>query len=157
AGLALLTSIVIAILPIVKYAGLRATTGLREGGRALSQGRDRLRARKTLVVVQVAMALVLLLCSGLMIRTFLALTQVDPGFNAHQSLETFRFYVPETQIPDAQGDRVVRQFQQIADRVAAVPSVTAVSFSTTVPLANYNNSNDVLYAQDHPMSEGKLP
>jgi predicted permease len=157
AGLALLTSLVIAILPIVKYAGLRATTGLREGGRALSQGRDRLRARKTLVVVQVAMALVLLLCSGLMIRTFLALTHVDPGFNAHQSAETFRFYVPETQIPDAQAERLVRQFQEISNRIAAVPGVTAVSFSSTIPLAQYNNTNDVLYAQDHPMSEGQLP
>jgi len=156
AGLALLTSLVIAILPIAKYAGLRATTGLREGGRALSQGRDRLRARKTLVIVQVAMALVLLLCSGLMIRTFLALTHVDPGFNARQHLETFRFYIPETQIPDAQADRIVRQYQEIADRLAAVPSVTAVSFSSTVPLSG-NSSNDVLYAQDHPMSEGKLP
>jgi predicted permease len=156
AGLALLTSLAIAILPIVKFAGLRATTGLRAGGRALSQGRDRLRARKTLVIVQVAMALVLLLCSGLMIRTFIALTHVDPGFNAHQGLETFRFYIPETQIPDAQADRIVRQYQEIADRIAAVPSVTGVSFSSAMPLSG-NSSSDVLNAQDHPMSEGKLP
>ncbi len=157
AGLALLTSFIIAILPILKYAGLRATTGLREGGRALSQGRDRLRARKTLVVVQVAMALVLLICSGLMIRTFRALTHVDPGFNAHGGMETFRFYVPETQIPDAQADRLVHQFQEISNRISAVPGVTAVSFSSTMPLSFYNYSNDVLYAQDHEMSEGKLP
>ena len=120
------------------------------------QGRDRLRARKTLVVVQVAMALVLLICSGLMIRTFLALTDVDPGFNAHQGLETFRFYVPDTQIPDTQGERIIRQFQEISDRIAALPSVTGVSFSGTVPLSG-SSSNDVLYAQDHPMSENKLP
>lgn len=156
AGLALLTSLFIAILPIVKYAGLRATTGLRDGGRALSQGRERLRARKVLVIVQVAMALVLLLCSGLMIRTFLALTHVDPGFNAHQSLETFRFYVPETQIPDAQPDRIIHQFQEIADRIQALPGVTAVSFCSIVPLSG-NSNNDVLYAQDHEMSQGKIP
>jgi predicted permease len=156
AGLTILTSLFIAILPIIKYAGLRATTGLREGGRALSQGRDRLRARKTLVVVQVAMALVLLICSGLMIRTFVALTRVDPGFNARQPMETFRLYVPDTQIPDAQGERIVRQFQEIANRIAALPSVSAVTFSRTVPLSGSSN-NDVLYAQDHPMSEGKLP
>ena len=156
AGLALVTSVFIAILPIVKYAGLRATTGLRDGSRGASQGRDRLRARKTLVVVQVAMALVLLLCSGLMIRTFLALTHVDPGFNAHQGLETFHFYVPDAQIPDAQSERIVRQFQEIANHIEALPGVTSVSFSSTVPLSG-NSSNDVLYAQDHPMSEGKLP
>jgi predicted permease len=156
AGLAIVTSVFIAILPIVKYAGLRATTGLRDGGRALSQGRERLRARKALVVVQVAMALVLLLCSGLMIRTFLALTHVDPGFNAHQGLETFRFYVPETQIPDAQPERIVHQFQEISNRIAALPGVTAVSFSNTVPLSG-STSSDVLYAQDHEMSQGKIP
>jgi predicted permease len=155
-GLALLTSFFIAVLPIAKYAGLRATTGLREGGRALSQGRDRLRARKTLVVVQVAMALVLLLCSGLMIRTFLALTHVDPGFNPHQSLETFRFYIPDTQIPDAQADRIVRQFQEILNRIAALPGVSGVSISSTVPLSG-SSSNDVIYAQDHEISQGKLP
>lgn len=156
AGLAILTSLLIVVLPIVKYAGLRATTGLREGGRALSQGRDRLRARKTLVVVQVAMALVLLICSGLMIRTFLALTHVDPGFNAHGGMETFRYYIPETQIPDSQAERMLRQYQEISNRIAALPSVTAVSFSSTVPLSG-SSSNDVLYAQDHEMSEGKLP
>jgi len=156
AGLALLTSVFIAILPIVKYAGLRATTGLREGGRALSQGRDRLRARKTLVVVQVAMALVLLICSGLMIRTFLALTHVDPGFNAHDGLETFRFYTPETQIPDAQSERIIRQDEEIMHRLAALPGVNSVSFSNSVPLSGYN-TNDVIYIQNHPMTEGKVP
>ncbi len=54
--------------------------GLREGGRALSQSRQQHRARNVLVVVQVALALVLLICSGLMIRTFRALMHVPPGF-----------------------------------------------------------------------------
>jgi len=156
AGLAIFTSLLIVVLPIVKYAGLRATTGLRDGGRALSQGRDRLRARKALVVVQVAMALVLLICSGLMIRTFLALTRVDPGFDAHAGMETFRIYIPETQIPDAKAELVIRQYQEMARRLAALPGVTSVSFSNSVPLSG-NRTSDVLYIQDHPMSEGKVP
>ena len=106
-GLALLTSVLIGVIPIFKYAGVKATTGLREGGRALSQSRERHMARKTLVVVQVALALVLLICSGLMIRTFQAMTHVNPGFTAPESLETFRFYIPETQIPETQPERVV--------------------------------------------------
>lgn len=156
AAIALLTSVLIVLLPIFKYAGVRATTGLREGGRALSQGRDRLRARKTLVVLQVAMALVLLICSGLMIRTFLALTHVQPGFDAHGGLQTFRFYTPETQIPDAQAERVVRQDEEIMRRIAAMPGVSSVSFSNAVPLSG-NGMNDVIYAQDHEMSQGKVP
>ena len=96
-------------------------TGLREGGRALSQSRERHRARKSLVVVQVALALVLLICSGLMIRTFRALVQVSPGFTDPNSLQTFRIYIPDTKIPDTQRERVVRMAQAIQDKIAAIP------------------------------------
>ncbi len=155
-GLALFTSLLIGLLPVLKYAGVKATSGLREGGRALSQSRERHRARKGLVVLQVALALVLLICSGLMIRTFRALMKVDPGFNAPESLETFRFYIPETQIPDTQPERVVHQQQEILDKLAAMPGVQAVSFSTEVPMDGYD-SNDLLYAQDHQYRDGEIP
>ena len=76
----LIASALFACIPILKYAGVRLSTGIREGGRALSSSREQLRARNVLVVVQVALALVLLICSGLMIRTFRAMTKVNPGF-----------------------------------------------------------------------------
>jgi len=154
-GLALFTSILIGAIPVFKYAGVKATSGLREGGRALSQSRERHRARKTLVVVQVALALVLLICSGLMIRTFQALMHVDPGFTAPDSLQTFRFYIPETQIPDDQPDRVVHQQQDILNKLAALPGVQSVSFSSAIPLDGHD-SNDIVYAQDHVYGEGEL-
>ena len=72
-ALASFTSLLIGLIPVLKYAGAARNSGLREGGRALSQSRERHRARKALVIVQVALALVLLICSGLMIRTFRAL------------------------------------------------------------------------------------
>jgi predicted permease len=155
-GLALLTSLLIGIIPVFKYAGVKAATGLREGGRALSQSRERHRARKALVVVQVALALVLLICSGLMIRTFRALMQVDPGFTAPESLQIFRFYIPETQIPDTQAERVVHMDQEILNKLADLPGVSSVSFSSEVPMDGYS-SNDILYAQDHILGEGELP
>jgi predicted permease len=155
-GLALLTSVLIGAIPIFKYAGVKATSGLREGGRALSQSRERHNARKALVVVQVALALVLLICSGLMIRTFQALTHVDLGFSAPDSLQTFRFYIPETQIPDTEADRVVHMDQDILNKLAAIPGVSSVSFSTAAPLDGYDN-NDILYAQDHVLKENELP
>jgi len=155
-GLALFTSLLIGAIPVFKYAGVKATTGLREGGRAHSQSRERHRARKALVIVQVALALVLLICSGLMIRTFQALMHVDPGFTGPDSLETFRFYIPETQIPDTQPDRVVHQQQEILNKLAAIPGVSSVSFSNAVPLDGYD-TNDILYAQDHVLGEGEIP
>jgi predicted permease len=155
-GLALLTSLLIGLIPVMKYAGSGATSGLREGGRALSQGRERHRARKALVVVQVALALVLLICSGLMIRTFRALMHVSPGFDAPESVESFRFYIPESQIPATQSERVVRTEQQIIDKLGGVPGVASVSILSDVPMDG-NNSNDILYAQDHILREGELP
>ena len=155
-GLALLTSLLIGLIPVAKYAGASANSGLREGGRALSQSRERHRARKTLVVVQVALALVLLICSGLMIRTFRALMHVSPGFAQPDTLQTFRFSIPGTQIPDTEPERVVRMHESILDKLAAVPGVSSVGLSTSVPLDGHD-SNDVLYAQDHVYGEGELP
>jgi len=155
-ALALFTSLLIGSIPVIKYAGASVNSSLREGGRALSQSRERHRARKALVIVQVALALVLLICSGLMIRTFRALMHVSPGFDDPDSVQTFHFYIPETQIPDTQRDRVVRMDQAILDKLAAIPGVSSVSFSNSVPLDGYN-TNDVLYAQDHVLGDGELP
>jgi predicted permease len=155
-ALSLFTSLLIGFIPVLKYAGATATSGLREGGRALSQSRERHRARKTLVVVQVALALVLLICSGLMIRTFRALMHVSPGFVAPDAVQIFRFYIPETQIPDAQPERVVRMDEEILHKLAAIPGVSSVSFSTAVPMEG-RSSNDLVFAQDHVYGEGELP
>jgi predicted permease len=155
-ALALFTSLLVGSIPVIKYAGASVNSSLREGGRALSQSRERHRARKALVIVQVALALVLLICSGLMIRTFRALMHVSPGFDEPDAVQTFRFFIPETQIPDTQRDRVVRMDQAILDKLAAAPGVSSVSFSNSVPLDGYG-TNDVLYAQDHVLGEGELP
>ncbi len=153
---ALFVALVIGMIPVVKYSGVRMNTGLREGPRGASQGRERQRARKVLVVVQVALALVLLICSGLMIRTFRALVHVSPGFAEPSSLEAFRIFIPETQLPDTERERVVRMEQAIADRLAAIPGVKAVSVATNVPLDN-SGSFDPVFAADRTYKDGELP
>ena len=154
--LALFVSLVIAMIPVIKFAGAGLNAGMREGGRGLSQSRERHRARKTLVVVQVALALVLLICSGLMIRTFNALVHVSPGFADPTTMETFRIYIPETRLPDKQWATVLRMEQTIADKLRAIPGVSSVSFATTVPLDG-RSSNDMVYAQDRQQGNGDLP
>ncbi len=155
-GIAIVSSLLIGLFPVFKYAGSQLNTGLREGGRALSQSRQQHRARNVLVVVQVALALVLLICSGLMIRTFRALMHVPPGFTGPDSVQTFRFYLPETEVPDSDGERVVRTEQQVTDKLAAIPGVSQVSFATTVPMDGYD-SNDPVFAQDRAYAEGEMP
>ena len=85
----------------MKYAGPQLATALRGGGRTFSQGRERHRARNTLVVVQVALALVLLISSGLMIRTFQALRNVQPGFTQPEEVQMMRISIPEAQVKEA--------------------------------------------------------
>jgi predicted permease len=156
AAVALFVAFVIGLIPVFKYSGVRLSTGLREAGRGLSLSRERHRARKTLVVVQVALAMVLLICSGLMIRTFRALVQVSPGFNDPNSLLAFGIYIPSTQVPDTEKQRVLRIQQAIADKLAAIPGVQSVAITTGVPLSGEMSVNPVA-AQDHAYREGELP
>ena len=155
-GLALFVSLVIGLIPVIKFGGVTLNTGLREGGRGLSQGRERHRARKALVVVQVALALVLLICSGLMIRTFRALTHVSPGFTDPNSLQVFHVFVPEARVPEGQLEGVVRMEQDIENKIAAIPGVSSVSFGSIVPLEGISQA-DPIFARDHTYKPGELP
>ena len=155
-AIALFSSLLFGAIPVFKYAGAHLNTGLREGGRALSQSRQQHRARNVLVVVQVALALVLLIGSGLMIRTFRALMHTPPGFVGPNEVQTFRFYIPETEIPDSQAERVIRAEQEIQNKLAAIPGVSSVSFSSAIPMDGYN-SNDPVFAEDRTYAEGELP
>jgi len=155
-GLALFVSLVIGLIPVIKHAGISPQKELREGGRAISIGRERHRTRKALVVVQVALALVLLICSGLMIHTFRAMMHVSPGFEDPQSIETFHLFVPESRVPDTQRVQVVRLQQAIADKLAAIPGVSSVSLNTNIPFQGYG-SNDPVFVKDRDYKPGELP
>ncbi len=106
--------------------------------------------------MQVALALVLLICSGLMIRTFRALMHVAPGFTDPASVQTFRFYISETHVPDTERDRVVHMDQEILNKLAAIPGAASAAFSTAVPMDG-RSSNNPVFAQDHVYGEGELP
>lgn len=155
-ALAVITGMLIGLIPIFKFSGGQLNASLREGGRALSQGRERHRARNTLVVIQVALALVLLICSGLMIRTFQALNHVDPGFSNPNALQTFRIYVPKTQIADKDRDKLIHMDQDMMSKLAALPGVQSVALTSAVPLSGYE-SNDLIYIADRVYRDGEIP
>jgi predicted permease len=152
-GVALLASLLFGSIPIFKYAGARLAAGLREGARGMSQSREQHRARNVLVVVQVALALVLLICSGLMTRTFIALTKVQPGFTKPEEIQTFEISIPKTEV--AEDENVPRRFEEILRKVEAVPGVSSVALTTSIPLDG-NGSYDPLYAEDHTYRPGEL-
>jgi predicted permease len=153
-AISLLAGVLFGILPVLKYSGARLNTGLRESGRTLSQSRERHRARAALVIAQVALALVLLIGSGLMIRTFQALRRVQPGFTGPEHILTFSISVPEAQVKEP--ERTARLDQDILNRIVRVPGVTSAGFASRVPLTG-EGSSDILYVEDHPIPEGKLP
>lgn len=155
-AVSILASVLFGSIPIFKYAGVRLSTGIREGGRANSGSREQHRARSVLVVVQVALALVLLICSGLMIRTFRALTHVNPGFNQSEAahLQSFRISVPEAQMKE--NELVLRMYQDMLAKISTMPGVSAVSISTGIPMDG-SNSNDIVYAEDHAFQQGQIP
>jgi predicted permease len=154
AAISLAAALLFGAAPVLKYAGPRVSAALREGGRSLSSSRERHRVRSTLVVVQVSLALVLLIGSGLMIRTFMALRDVQPGFTDPQTLQSFRIDIDGAQVKDA--TQVTRMQQAVLDKIAVIPGVTSVAFSTRVPL-QVGGWHDPIYAEDHTYSEGKLP
>jgi putative ABC transport system permease protein len=154
----LLVSVVAGLLfgiaPIVKYARPQLANALKENGRGSSDGRDRHRTRNTLVVAQVAMALVLLVASGLMIRTFTAMRNVPPGFTAPDQVLTLRINVPTALV--AEPPQVAQTHEQIQNRLASIPGVISVGASSSITMDG-NDSNDPIFAEGVPTPEGKIP
>ena len=101
--------------------------------RGSSASRERSRTRGALVVAQVALAVVLVVSAALMIRTFQALRDVDPGFSDPATIQTARIWIPRAEFPEPA--QHIRMEREIADRIAALPGVTAVGFTDAVPIA----------------------
>jgi predicted permease len=112
--------------------------GRIQSARGATQGTPQLRAQNALVVTQVALAFVLLVASGLMIRSFLALRAVTPGFTHPEWIQTVRIAIPEPLTPDP--ERVIRTQTDIATSLSAIPGVTAAGFASGLPMeSEYRN------------------
>jgi predicted permease len=126
---------------------------LIQSGTRSSAGRDRQFARSALVVVQTAMALVLLIGSGLMVRSFWEIKNVDPGFIAEDVL-TFRLSLPPSEYP---GQTDVANFhQRVLDRLADLPGVVGVGAVQDLPLGGSARGTS-MEVEDRPTPEGGLP
>ncbi len=153
-ALSLLAGLFFGLIPVFKYASPNGNAALRAGGRTLSHSKERHRARNTLVILQTALAVVLLIGAGLMIRTFQALRHVHPGFTDSAQLQTFRINIAEGLVKEP--ERVFRMQQEIRRKIAEIPGVVSASFANSVPIDG-NNSTDLLYAEDHVYAEGQVP
>jgi predicted permease len=122
--------------------------------RGASMGLEQLRAQDVLVVAQVALALVLLVASGLLIRSFVALRGVYPGFTRPEQIQTVRISIPETQMPEP--ERVAPMQAEILENVSRLPGVEAAGFADGLPMeADYRNGN--LVAIEDKFVPGQTP
>ena len=152
--ISLLAGLLFGLIPVLKFARPQLANALKEGGRLSSAGKARHRARNTLVVAEIALAVVLLVASGLMIRTFQAMRQVDPGFTTPEEVLTMRISIPESLVEDP--IQTARMHQEISERVAQVPGVRSVGVSSSVTMDG-NDSNDPIFVEDFPSPEGRIP
>jgi putative ABC transport system permease protein len=150
----LFSGVLFGILPVFKYAGARPGTGLRDSNRSVSAGRERHRARNILVIVQVALALVLLISSGLMIRTFQALRKVQPGFTHPQEVLTLRVSIPSAQVKEPV--RAVHMDNDILTKISGIPGVETASMVSAITMDGHT-SGDPVFVEDRPAAEGKIP
>jgi putative ABC transport system permease protein len=151
----LLCGLLFSLMPIAKLFGSRFTAAIDVGTRAMSLTRERQRSQHVLVALQMALALVLLVSSGLMIRTFQALRSVEPGFAQPDRLQTFSITIPPAVVPDL--EHVTRTQQDILDKIAALPGVVSTAFTTRLPMDPSERWSAALAVEDKPADAGTTP
>ena len=156
-------TVVFAFIPLLRFARpqTRLVESLRGGARGVTAGHESNRARHVLLVAQVALALVLLVGCGLMIRTFVTLRQVDPGFRDPASVQTFQVTLPaRVAAPGPAADlaaQVIRTQHAITDRLMSVPGVHSAAFSSSddgLPLDGDGRTNSI-FVEGQP-TDGRL-
>lgn len=152
--ISLLAGAFFGMFPILKYRKAGVVNALKEGGRGGSAGKEKNRARNILVVAQMALALLLLVGSGLMIRSFQALRNVDPGFQNPAEVLLVRLTIPGAEAEEPL--EVTTTHGLIGDRLRQIPGVTSVGFAQSAAMDGWN-SNDPIYVDGFPIAEGQLP
>ena len=144
--IAVVSGALFSLVPVVRL-GKANFASLKEGGRSASAAPGRHRTRNTLVVAEIALAVVLMIGSGLLIRTAVVMRQVHPGFTRPDEVQTFRLTVPEALIGDDQ--LFARTLEQIAQRIEQVPGVSSIGLSSSITMDGEDNTNP-LYVEDVP-------
>jgi predicted permease len=153
AAAAVASALIFGLIPAIRYTRPDMLACLRQGGRSATDHPSRQRGRHVLVVIQTAMALVLLVGSGLLARSFTRLMSSDQGFSA-QNVLTFRVALPQTTYPKA--PEVARFTQQLVDRLSELPTVEAAGAATDLPVVG-STAGTAFEIEGHPVDAGHLP
>ena len=152
-GISLFSGLLFGLFPVFRVGGLDLVSSLKEGGWGGSVGKQRHRARNTLVVAQMALALVLLAGSGLMIRSFQALRTVDPGFANPEEVLTFRVSIPEAETED--DAEVAVAYEDMWRRLQEIPGVTSVGASSSLIMDDITGGAGPVIVEESPRLAGQ--
>lgn len=147
-----LTGILFGLLPALRMARVEPLAALREGSRQASSGRARHRLQSCLVIAQTAISLVLLIGSGLLIRSFIHVLQVDPGFDANNVL-TARTGVS---FESYSHDRHYQFFEQALAKLSALPGVQSASAGWPLPFSSSNATVSIVI-EEKPVAKSDEP
>jgi predicted permease len=132
------TALLFGLAPALALARINPNASLKDGDRTSSSGGTRAHLRYALVTSEVALALILLTGAGLLLRTFVNLEHVDPGFNPSGAL-TFHIDLPGMRYPK-QADRI-RFYQNLTERLQALPGVQSVGIGSDIPWSGYDENS----------------
>jgi predicted permease len=151
-GFALAVSVMCGLLfglmPILKYTAPHVAPMLGSSGRAITLTRERHRSQNTLIAVQIALAVILLVSAGLMIRSFEALRRVNAGFVEPHHVQSITISIPPREVAEPQ--RVTRIQHEIIEKIAAIPGVASAAFTTRLPMDPTDRSSSAMVAEDVP-------
>ena len=151
--LSLLAGLLCGAFAALRYGTPSLVLALKEGGRGGTAGRERHRARNVLVVSQVALALVVLVGSGLMVKSFWHLRGVSPGF-APGNVLTLRLDLPDADYPNSAAN--LRFLERLLERVRALPGVVSAATVYPMPLAG-SDTNSGYTIEDFPLAPDQVP
>ncbi len=138
-GLSLLTGLLFGLAPALHTSQLELGETLKEGGRSGSGSRRTQRVRNAFIVAEIALTLALLIGAGLLMRSFWHLQQVSPGFRTDHLL-TLQLSLPRTKYPE--GAQAVAFYQQLQERLAALPGVESASAVSKIMMPRVTNSSN---------------
>ena len=152
-GLSLLTGLLFGLAPALKAGRAELVSALKEGGRGSSGGASLRRTRAALTVAEVALAVVLLVASGLLMRSFARLTAVDPGFQSSHVIAGMVSF-PRAKYPGVEQARVT--LDQLLAKVRAIPGVESATLGSNLPLCCSEQST-VSFASRREPKQSELP
>jgi putative ABC transport system permease protein len=152
-AVSLLTGLIFGLIPALQISRTELYAPLKDGGSQLSGAQSRQRLRNLLVISEVALALVLLIGAGLMVRSFQLLLAVDPGFNPENVL-TLRMSLPVSKYPEQYQRKAF--LEEVLARVQELPAVRTAGLVTTLPLSG-SELRQLIILEGMPLQQGESP